>query len=583
MTGALDLQPSVSDGDLARAAAGGDREAFAEIYDRYADRLYDFCVGLLGDRDAAADCVQDAFCVAATDLGGLREPDKLRPWLYSIARHHAMRRLRLRYREEVSDELPDMISHEASPETLAGHSELARLVAEAAGGLSDRDRELLDLSYRHGLDGPELAEALGVTLTSANTMMFRLRQTVERCLGALLVARGAQANPHACPGLAEILKGWDGKFSVLMRKRMARHIDACHTCEQDQRQQVNPVALLGSTAVFIPAPAALRRQTLDRVQLTSASSSMVEASGPSARSSSAEISGPTSGSRLAGKRRMALVVGIPLLCLGLTIPLFPRQEDPVSRVVDIGTGSSESPLPLVPAVIKSAPTPARQKPVPSGGIAGESVPTQRAQTPAGGNTPVPASTPGPTPEPDNPGPAPDIMLPNTVPDTAPAPPPIYSEPAPDSDAKTTTTDSEGAIETAETVDSPTGTDPIDPAPKGPVNLGPLPNPNLNLPKTNTVTIPNMNDTSLNLQPSGPPNSITTTGSGGKATWNTKPDGGTTSGGTKPGTTSGGTPGGTTTSGGTKPGTTSGGTTGGGTTGGGTTSGGTKPGTTSTSK
>ena len=175
------------------------------------------------------------------------------------------------------------------------------------------------------------------------------------------------------------------------------------------------------------------------------------------------------------------------------------------------------------------------------------------------------------------------MLPNTVPDTAPAPPPIYSEPAPDSDAKTTTADSEGAIETAETVDSPTGTDPIDPAPKGPVNLGPLPNPNLNLPKTNTVTIPNMNDTSLNLQPSGPPNSITTTGSGGKATWNTKPDGGTTSGGTKPGTTSGGTPGGGTTSGGTKPGTTSGGTTGGGTTGGGTTSGGTKPGTTSTSK
>ena len=81
MTGALELPRSNSDGDLVRAAAEGDRQAFAEIYDRYADRLYDFCVGLLGDRDAAADCVQDAFCVAATDLGGLREPDKLRPWL----------------------------------------------------------------------------------------------------------------------------------------------------------------------------------------------------------------------------------------------------------------------------------------------------------------------------------------------------------------------------------------------------------------------------------------------------------------------------------------------------------------------
>jgi DNA-directed RNA polymerase specialized sigma24 family protein len=41
------------------------------------------------------------------------------------------------------------------------------LIAEAAGGLSDRDREVLELSYRHGLAGPELAEALGVTPDNA--------------------------------------------------------------------------------------------------------------------------------------------------------------------------------------------------------------------------------------------------------------------------------------------------------------------------------------------------------------------------------------------------------------------------------
>jgi len=483
MTGALDLQPSVSDGDLARAAAEGDREAFAEIYDRYADRLYDFCVGLLGDRDAAADCVQDAFCVAATDLGGLREPDKLRPWLYSIARHHAMRRLRHRYREEVSDELPDMISQEASPETLAGHSELARLVAEAAGGLSDRDRELLDLSYRHGLDGPELAEALGVTLTSANTMMFRLRNTVERCLGALLVARGAQANPSACPELAVILKGWDGQFSVLMRKRMARHIDACDTCEQDQRQQVNPVALLGSAAVFIPAPAALRRQTLDRVQLTSASSSMAEASDPSPRSSSAEIAGPSAGSRLAGKRRMALVVGIPLLCLGLTIPLFPRQEDPVSRVVDTGTDSSEGPRSVVPAAIKGAPTPARQKPVPTGDTVQPSVPTSQAKATPIANPPS-AGTGSNTADS---APAPATVLPNPGPNVAPLYPQLITGPSANSDPKVTTPDDQ--VDTNTTEGTTGGT------------------------KPGTTT------------------------------------GGTTSGGTKPGTTTGGT-----TSGGTKTGT-----------------------------
>ena len=39
------------DAELVRAATAGDRGAFAAIYDRYADRLHDFCWGLLRDRD----------------------------------------------------------------------------------------------------------------------------------------------------------------------------------------------------------------------------------------------------------------------------------------------------------------------------------------------------------------------------------------------------------------------------------------------------------------------------------------------------------------------------------------------------
>jgi hypothetical protein len=74
MTGAVPLWHNISDAELAVAAAGGDRQAFAGIYDRYADRLYDFCMSMVADRDTAADCVQDAFWAAATNLTGLREP-----------------------------------------------------------------------------------------------------------------------------------------------------------------------------------------------------------------------------------------------------------------------------------------------------------------------------------------------------------------------------------------------------------------------------------------------------------------------------------------------------------------------------
>ena len=65
--------------------------------------------------------------------------------------------------------------------------------------MSDRDRAVLELAYHHGLDGPELAEALGVSHTNANTMVARLRDTIERSLGALLVARRVMNNPSDAP------------------------------------------------------------------------------------------------------------------------------------------------------------------------------------------------------------------------------------------------------------------------------------------------------------------------------------------------------------------------------------------------
>lgn len=258
----LEPADALDDAELAVAAARGSQLAFAAIYDRYADRLYDFCAGMLRDRDAAADCVQDVFVTAATKLTQLEDPDRLRAWLYAIARHQALERIRLRRREMPSDELPEQASGDADPATLVARHELADLIAEACSGLSDRDRMVYELAYRHGLAGPELAKALGVSHTNANTLVGRLRDGIERSLGALLVCRGVKADPAACPELALLVGNWDGTFTVLMRKRAVRHIEGCVECDSERRRRVNPVTLLGSLPVFLPAPAWLRDDTL---------------------------------------------------------------------------------------------------------------------------------------------------------------------------------------------------------------------------------------------------------------------------------------------------------------------------------
>jgi RNA polymerase sigma factor (sigma-70 family) len=348
------VDPRSTDAELVCGCVAGDRAAFAQIYDRYADRLHDFCVGMLRDCDGAADCVQDAFCTAATRLPQLREPDKLRPWLYSIARNEALRRLRERRRETPTEELPDIQSDDADPETLAARTELADLIAQAAGGLSDRDHAVFELAFRQGLNGPDLADALGVSHSNANTMVQRLRRTIERSLGALLVSRRAQSTPSACTELREILAGWDGQFTVLMRKRISRHIESCPVCDDERRRLVSPAALLGAAPIFIPAPAWLRERTLSEVQLTS-HGSLMEGEADDANVSSGDGSGAALADGSGARRRnrnwmVAAVLFLAVLGASAGLTFIWLNPGPVSITPTDISGQTATPS-------KSPPTP----------------------------------------------------------------------------------------------------------------------------------------------------------------------------------------------------------------------------------
>jgi RNA polymerase sigma factor (sigma-70 family) len=452
----------VSDAELVGAATAGDRGAFASIYDRYANRLHDFCVGMLRDRDAAADCVQDVFCTAATTLNQLRDPERLRPWLYAIARNEALRHIRARRREQPSDELPDAASGDAGPDTLAARNELANLIAEAAGGLSDRDRSVLELGYRHGLDGAELADALGVSPANANKMVQRLRDTMERSLGALLVARRGRTNANSCDELSAILAGWDGTFTILMRKRIARHIESCPTCDQDRRRLVNPVALLGGAPLFIPAPAWLREHTLSQVQLTSASTNMIINAANTAPTQARPTLPPTPTERWSnagvpgeyelgadqhgdadahlGRRVMlfmALLIGIPLIALGVTIAWLHQPKTAVTTPIGV-TGTAPAPSSRIPAGTPTPNKPPPPPPVPSTVATVTAVPTAPRAAPPTHLSPAPPPTyqpPAPPPTYQPPAPAPTYQPPPTPRHWPPIiteepPPPVITEPPP---------------------------------------------------------------------------------------------------------------------------------------------------------
>ena len=256
-----------ADAQLVSAYLDGDRTALASIYDKYAAGLYDTAAAMLSDRHDAADMVQDVFCIAAERLNQLRDPDRLKPWLYAVLRNEVYRRTKKRKRATPTDfqaeTTPDVVAtfDPNADGAAASYDELAELVRSAAAGLDERDRLVLELSVRQGLTGADLADALGVTPEQSYTLVHRMRDRIEKSLGAFTVAK---MGSKECSELATIISGWNGEFSILIRKRVARHIDECSIYERT-RSKYAPLALFGAAPVFL-LPLGLREKVLTATQ-----------------------------------------------------------------------------------------------------------------------------------------------------------------------------------------------------------------------------------------------------------------------------------------------------------------------------
>ena len=246
------------DRDIVAAIVAGEPAGLAAAYDSYAPVLHGYCRSLLAEPADAADAVQDTFVIAAAKLADLRDPDRLRPWLYAVARNECYRRLRGRARLASLDEAGEVTDTATEEPRGVDQAALKELVAAAVAGLNPGEREIIELNLRHDLTGADLADALGVPFNQAHALASRARTQFERSLGALLVARTGR---RSCTELDAILAGWDGTLTALLRKRISRHLENCDTCGERKRRELSP-AMLFSVVPLVTLPRGLRQRVL---------------------------------------------------------------------------------------------------------------------------------------------------------------------------------------------------------------------------------------------------------------------------------------------------------------------------------
>ncbi|RKS80374.1 RNA polymerase sigma-70 factor (ECF subfamily) [Motilibacter peucedani] len=151
---------------LARHRATGDGEAFGQLVERHGDRLWAVALRTIGDREEAADAVQDALLSAfrASAAGSFRGDSAVTTWLHRIVVNACLDRVRRRT-VRAADALPESESGEervADPVDAIGRREDTVDLAAALATLPTEQRLALVLVDVEGLSVREAADVLEV-------------------------------------------------------------------------------------------------------------------------------------------------------------------------------------------------------------------------------------------------------------------------------------------------------------------------------------------------------------------------------------------------------------------------------------
>ena len=181
-----------TDEELVEAFRGGDLAAFDVLVRRWDRKIRGAIHRILGSEDDARDLCQETFLKAYRALGTFKGEARFSSWLYQIALNLCRDRMRRRKGKtlvslgELEEEGMGLVNGPARPSALdlVEASDLERAVAAAVAALPEEQREIVVLKEYQELTFVEIADVLGVPLSTVKTRLYRglgqLRVDLER-------------------------------------------------------------------------------------------------------------------------------------------------------------------------------------------------------------------------------------------------------------------------------------------------------------------------------------------------------------------------------------------------------------------
>ncbi|MDB4944722.1 MAG: hypothetical protein JWP97_4256 [Labilithrix sp.] len=180
----LSTTASASD-ERASEVASGEGRALAATYAVRAPGIRRFLHGLLGEAAAADDATQETFARACVRMDTLRDPDRIAPWLFGIARNVALETLKERRRrrrlvdpDADVDDGNEGADHVTPESTLLGR-EAVGVVDRALARLSTPRRAVLMLRLDHAIAYEDIAELMGWSVAKTKVEIHRARAVLR--------------------------------------------------------------------------------------------------------------------------------------------------------------------------------------------------------------------------------------------------------------------------------------------------------------------------------------------------------------------------------------------------------------------
>jgi RNA polymerase sigma-70 factor (ECF subfamily) len=182
----------LDDDSLIRRAKGGDSEAFRQLVERYEHEIYNYFIRSTGSVEDSEDLTQQCFVNLYNSLGRYRRRASVRTFLYRIATNLAISFSRRRKSPVSLDILVeggyDPLSRSPSgrPEDIAYARELRGAYLDALARLPAEWSLILDLRIGKELSYKEIADSVGRSVSSVESILYRARERLAAELAPLL-------------------------------------------------------------------------------------------------------------------------------------------------------------------------------------------------------------------------------------------------------------------------------------------------------------------------------------------------------------------------------------------------------------